>query len=163
MPQLDVSTYSSQIAWLVITFLVLFLIMWKVIVPRIAGALEARQRRMDENLARAAELQQEAETLLAAYEESLSEARSEAQKTISEAAQRASEEASQRHEELGEALSKRIADSEAAIDDARKEALAGIREAASEAAAAATERLIGEMPDANTVSGAVDAAVKARA
>jgi F-type H+-transporting ATPase subunit b len=71
MPQLDISTYAPQIIWLVITFVILFLVMWKVIVPRISDALEVRQRRIEYNLARAAELQKEAEAVLEAYDASL--------------------------------------------------------------------------------------------
>ena len=56
MPQLDVTTFSSQIFWLVVSFVALFLIMLRVRVPKISDALEARQKRIDDNLARAQEL-----------------------------------------------------------------------------------------------------------
>lgn len=163
MPQLDISTYVPQITWLVITFTILFLVMWKVIVPRIADALEARQRRIEDNLARAAELQKEAETVLEAYDASLANARAEAQKMIAEASAEAAEEAEVRNKELGEALSKRIAESESAIDKARQEALASLHDAAADVATSATERLIGEAPDRSAVSAAVQAAAKGRA
>ena len=45
MPQLEqIATYPSQVFWLVVTFVALFLIMWRVAVPRISDALEARQQ-----------------------------------------------------------------------------------------------------------------------
>ena len=46
MPQLDVNTYLPQVVWLVITFTALFLVMWRLAVPRIADVLEARQKRI---------------------------------------------------------------------------------------------------------------------
>ena len=55
MPQLDVSTFLPQVVWLVITFTALFLLMWRVAVPRIADVLEARQRRIEDNLDKAQE------------------------------------------------------------------------------------------------------------
>ena len=61
MPQLDFTTYVPQIIWLVISFTAMFLVMWKVCVPRIGGALEARQKKIEQNLERAAELKAEAE------------------------------------------------------------------------------------------------------
>jgi F-type H+-transporting ATPase subunit b len=55
MPQLDFSTYLPQVFWLVVTFIALFLIMWKIAVPRIANSLEARQKRIEDYLDRAAD------------------------------------------------------------------------------------------------------------
>jgi F-type H+-transporting ATPase subunit b len=82
---------------------------------------------------------------------------------IAEAGAQAAGEAEKRNVELGEALSKRIADAEAAIDKARQEALGSLNEAAADVAAAATDRLIGESPDRDTVSAAVLVAAKGRA
>ena len=75
MPQLDISTFSTQIVWLVITFSALFIIMWRVAVPRISDSLEQRQNRMDDSLNKAAEFKKEAEAAIEAYEKSLAEAR----------------------------------------------------------------------------------------
>lgn len=162
MPQLDVTTFSSQIFWLAVTFTALFLIMWRVSIPRISEVLEARQKRMDDNLARAEKLKKEAEAAMQAYETSLAEARSEAQSAIIEANARLAEEAQARETELGEALAKRIAESEADIAAAMDEAVASIRDAAAEVAASAAERLTGEAPGADAAGAAVDTAIKAR-
>ena len=43
MPQLDFSTYTSQVFWLIVTFSILFLLVWRVIAPKVTDALEARQ------------------------------------------------------------------------------------------------------------------------
>lgn len=163
MPQLDISTYAPQITWLVITFVLLFLVMWKVIVPRISGALEVRQRRIEDNLAQAAELQKEAEAVLEAYDAFLASARADANQMIAKASALAAEEAESRNAVLGKALSKRIADGEAAIDKARQEAMGSLNEAAADVAAVATERLIGEVPSRDEVSAAVLTAAKGRA
>lgn len=162
MPQLDVTTFSSQIFWLVVTFIALFLIMWRVSVPKISDALEARQKRMDDNLARAEELKKEAEAAMEAYEASLAEARSEAQGAVLEANAKLTEEAQAREAELGEALAKRIAESEANIATAMDDAIANIRDVAAEVAVSAAERLTGEAPSVDDAGAAVDTAIKAR-
>ena len=71
MPQLDFSTYLPQVFWLVVTFIALYLIMWKIAVPRIANSLEARQKRIEDYLDRAADAKKEAEETLAAYEQAI--------------------------------------------------------------------------------------------
>ena len=162
MPQLDVTTFSSQIFWLVVTFIALFLTMWRVSVPKISDALEARQKRIDDNLARAEELKKEATAALEAYEASLADARSEAQRAVLEANAKLAIEAQAREAELGEALTKRIAESEANISAAMDEAIANIRDVAAEVSLSAAERLTGEAPSADDASTAVDTAIKAR-
>ena len=51
MPQLDVSTFPPQLVWLLITFGALFLIVWKVALPRIVDVRDNRQRRIEDDLA----------------------------------------------------------------------------------------------------------------
>ena len=88
MPQLEqIATYPSQVFWLVVSFAALFVIMWRVAVPRISDALEARQRRIDDNLERAQEIRAEAEAAMEAYEKSLAQARADAQSRIAQANQ----------------------------------------------------------------------------
>ena len=134
MPQLDVTTFSSQIFWLVVTFIALFLVMWRVSVPKISDTLEIRQKRIDDNLVRAEALKKEAAVALEAYEASLTDARSEAQGTVLEANAKLAEEAQAREAELGEAMAKRIAESEANISAAMDEAISNIRDVAAEVA-----------------------------
>ena len=82
MPQLEVSTFVPQLVWLAITFVILYLLMSGIGLPRVGGAIEARRRRVDDDLARAAQLKSEAETVLAAYQQTLSNAREEAQAAV---------------------------------------------------------------------------------
>ena len=62
MPQLDSSTYVGQIFWLLLTFVPLYLILWKVALPRIASVLEQRQEKIEDDLVRAEKLKVEART-----------------------------------------------------------------------------------------------------
>ena len=66
MPQLDVSTFPPQLIWLAITFIVLYLLMSKLGLPQVHAIIEARRQRLDDDLARAAEIKAEAEAVVAA-------------------------------------------------------------------------------------------------
>ncbi|MEC7398311.1 MAG: F0F1 ATP synthase subunit B', partial [Pseudomonadota bacterium] len=79
MPQLDISTYPPQLVWLLITFVALYLVVWKVALPRIVDVRESRQRRIEDDLGKAETLRTEAETVLAALEKSHADAAAEAQ------------------------------------------------------------------------------------
>jgi len=160
MPQLDFSTYTPQIFWLVVTFIALFLIMWKIAVPRIANSLEARQKRIEDFLDRAADCKKEAEETLAAYEAAMTEARTQAQAMIAEAAKTISEAAEAREAELTEELNRKFADSEASIKEAIDGAMDNVRGIALDVAAAALGKLTGEAPNDKNLAKAVDQAMK---
>ncbi|MDE0993238.1 MAG: F0F1 ATP synthase subunit B' [Rhodospirillales bacterium] len=162
MPQLDISTFSTQIVWLVITFAALFIIMWRVAVPRISDALEQRQKRMDDNLNKAAEFKKEAEAAIEAYEKSLAEAREAAHSAIADANAKLLEETAAKDAELGTKLKAMLSESEASIAKATEDAMDNVRVVAEEVASAAAERLLGDAVDAGVVSAAVDTATKAR-
>jgi F-type H+-transporting ATPase subunit b len=160
MPQLDVNTFLPQVVWLVITFTALYLLMWRVAVPRIADMLEARQRRIEDNLDKAVESKKEAEKTLAAYEQTMNEARAGANTHITEAAAMMSDEAAEREAELAEDLSARIAAAEDEIAKAVDDAMDNIRAATIKVAAAALERLTGKAPAEKDVAKAIDRALK---
>ena len=75
MPQLDISTFPPQLFWLAVTFIVLYLLMSRLGLPRVTAIIEARRKRLDDDLSRAAEVRAEAEATVAAYQRTLAEAR----------------------------------------------------------------------------------------
>ena len=163
MPQLEqIATFPSQIFWLVVTFAALFLVMWRIAVPRIADVLESRQKRIDDNLDKADAAKKEAEAAIETYEASMADARSKAQSLVADTAAEIANHAAEEESKLAEQLQGKIAESEKAIEDARNKALGGVRDAAVEVALAATEKLLGEAPDRGTVEKAVDDAMKAQ-
>ncbi|MCB9989080.1 MAG: hypothetical protein H6868_07085 [Rhodospirillales bacterium] len=78
MPQFDVTTYPSQIFWLTVTFLILYVFFSSRILPDISGVLENRQEHINGDLKTAERLKKEAEEALLSYEGSLNAARTEA-------------------------------------------------------------------------------------
>lgn len=162
MPQFDFATFPSQIFWLVVSFAVLYFLLARTALPKIGSILEARQRKIDDDLERATELEQQAKEALAGYEAAMAGARDEAQSAIRQVAEEAAAEAETRHQELAAKLSADVAAAEARIDEAREDALANIQQVASEAARAATQRLIGIEVGEAPAGEAVAAALKER-
>jgi len=163
MPQLEqIATFPSQIFWLAVTFAVLFLVMWRVAVPRISDVLESRQKRIDDNLDKADASKKEAEAAIEAYEASMADAHAKAQSMVADTAAEIANNAAAEEAKLAEKLQAQIAESEKAIDEEKKKALASVRDTAIEVAFAATEKLLGEAPDRGSVEKAVDDAMKAQ-
>jgi F-type H+-transporting ATPase subunit b len=162
MPQLDPAGFLTQLFWLVVTFVILCLLMWRVALPKIADLLQERQERIDGDLQRAERLKDDAAKVLENYEQAIAEGREKAQAVLRAAAERDAAEAAERNASLAERLTGEAEAAERRINAARDEALANVRAVAAEVAQAATERLIGADVPASEAAGAVDAAVKER-
>ena len=157
MPQLEqIDTYAGQVFWLAVTFVLLYLLLWRSALPRIARVLTARQDRIDDDLRKAGALRDEAGRALRAYEEATAGARAEAQEILRAGAEASAGRAAERSAESSRRIAGETAASEARIEAATAEALAGVREMAGEIAEAAAARLLGEAPDRKAVEAAVD-------
>lgn len=156
MPQLDPTYFATQLFWLAVCFGVLYLLMWKVALPRIGEILTERQERIDDDLQKAEKLRNDAAEVLATYERIVAEGRDKAQAVVRDAADRLAKESAERHAALTETLKKRAEDAERRIDAARHEALANVRDVAAEAAQAAAAKLIGGDVDRAAAERAVE-------
>ncbi len=158
MPQLDPHVFVPQLVWLAISFVILYLLLARLALPRIGDAIEARQDRIAHDLDAAATLKTEAEAVLRAYERTMAEARSKAQSEIARAAEQCAQESAVRQAELDGRIATQLAEAEQGIAAARGAALASVDTLAAEIAHAATERLIGGTLDEAAVAAAVGAA-----
>jgi F-type H+-transporting ATPase subunit b len=163
MPQLDFSTFPTQLFWLAITFIVLYVLMKWLALPQVAAVLDARRNRLDQDLARAAELKSQAEAVSAAYQKALAEARAQAQATIRETTERLDAAAAERQRDLAKALAERTSTAERDIAAAKERALAEIISVAADVASSVTAKLIGLSPEAGEVAAAVGNIVAERA
>ncbi|MCW9032916.1 MAG: F0F1 ATP synthase subunit B' [Rhodospirillales bacterium] len=160
MPQLDFSTFPTQWIWLAITFVVLYILMSKVALPRVGQVLEERQNRIDDNLEMAGSLKAEAESAAAAYEKSLAEARAEAQTVIKQTADQINDEASKKSDELAAKLAADVKAAEAKITQAKDTAVAGLRDVAVGVAKEVAAKLTDGSVTDKAVNSAVDAAMQ---
>ena len=154
MPQLAAETFASQLIWLAITFVILYLIMARVVIPRIGGILEDREARIRGDLDKAEELKADADKAMAEYEARLASARASAQGIIGEMKAEMAAETEKRRLEIDVELSKRQAEAESRIAEQRDSALGSLDEVARQATSAVLERLTGSA-DADRVASAV--------
>ncbi len=156
MPQLEAGDFAPQLVWLVITFVFLYLVSWKLILPRIGDVLEAREERITDDLEQAETLKGEAQEAIETYEAALAEARTKAHAVAAETHAAIMAEAVKRNEVLRDELAAGSAEADKRIQVARQAAVAEIRTVARDAARAVTARLIGvEVPE-EAATAAVD-------
>jgi F-type H+-transporting ATPase subunit b len=153
-PPFDKQTFPSQLLWLTLAFVALYLLMARVALPRVGSILDARRQRISGDLAEANHLKGQSDAAIAAYEKSLADARGRAQALVGEARQRQAADAEASRKTLDASLNARFAEAERAIADRKSAAMVNVRGIATEAASAIVERLAGGAP-----AGAVEAAV----
>ena len=162
MPQLDPAGFVPQLFWLAVSFLVLYVLMKRLAVPRVGRAIEARRQQLDGDLGRAGALRAEAEAALAAYEQTLSTARAEAQATLRQTSGRMAAEAAERQRELAQSLAQQVAEAERRIAEGKDQALSEVRGIALEVGRAVVEKLTGSAPDPARMERAVEGALAGR-
>ena len=159
-PPFETSTFASQLVSLAIAFVALYLIVSKIALPRVGGVIEARQNKIDGDLAEAQKLKDQSDAALKAYESELAAARSRAQAIGNETREKLNAQAEAERKTLEEQLAAKLAEAEKTIASTRATAMSNVRGIASDAAGTIVQRLTGVAPDATAVNAAVDASLK---
>jgi F-type H+-transporting ATPase subunit b len=159
MPQLDFSTWGNQIFWLLVTLVVIYFVLSRIALPRIAAVLAERQGTITNDVAAAEDLKRQAVEAEEAYNKALANARTEAQAIIE--ANKAEMQA-----ELDAALAKadaeiaaKAAESEKAIAEIRASAVESVEAVAKDAAQEIVSALGGQA-DSAAVATAVSNRMK---
>jgi F-type H+-transporting ATPase subunit b len=162
MPQLDLATFPPQLIWLAITFIALYLVMRAVGLPRVGEVIAARRARIDGDLEKAAQIKNETEAVIAAYEKALAEARAQAQITLRETTEQLNALSVERQRKVIDELTKETTAAERRINEAKQQALGSLRDIAIAATREAAEKLTGVALDGGRAASAVDGAMRER-
>ncbi|MDF1792521.1 MAG: F0F1 ATP synthase subunit B' [Thalassobaculaceae bacterium] len=160
LPQLDATTYPTQIFWLIVSFILLYIVMSKVAIPRIADVLEERQERIEDDIETADRLRGEAETVKAEYEKAVADARSQAHDLVRKAMDEIADSHAKSEAEAAKKTAETTKAAEARIAEQRTQALESLKSVASEAAAEATAKLTGLKVSDAKIGKAVEAAMQ---
>jgi F-type H+-transporting ATPase subunit b len=159
-PPFQSQTFASQLVWLVIAFVLLYVLMAKWALPRVGGILESRQKRIDGDIAEAGALKAQSDEAVAAYEKALADARANAQAIANETRDKQAAAAEARRKTLEDELNAKLADAEKTITATKTAAMGNVRGIAEDATRAIVERLIGTAPGEKAVADAVADALK---
>lgn len=156
-PPFDQTTFPSQIFWLVITFAVLLVVIWRIVVPRIGGTLADRKSRLASELGKAEQDRRDAEHAWATYQNTLVEARQRARTVIEDNRARVVAEAEKAEAVADTEAQDAIAKAEARLAGLRAEAKQHIMRAAQDAAVDIVARLTGDIVGVDEAAAAVRA------
>jgi F-type H+-transporting ATPase subunit b len=159
-PPFQSEHFPSQLLWLAVSFVLLYVLMSKVALPRIGAILAERSRLIGDDLAAAERLKEQSDAAHAAYDKALADARARAQGIASSTREKQAGEAEAAQKQLEARLHERLAAAEQSIAATRTAAMANVRTIAADTASAIVERLIGKTPAAHEVAAALGDAPK---
>lgn len=159
LPQLDFSTFGNQIFWLLVTLVVIYFILSRVALPRIAAVLAERQGTITNDLAAAEDLKAKAVEAEEAYKKALADARAEAQKIVAETKAAIKADLDKANEKADQEIAARTADGEKALAEIRDGALDAVRDVAKDVTAELVS-VMGGKADGRSVTAAVNARMK---
>jgi F-type H+-transporting ATPase subunit b len=143
MPQMDATWFTNQLFWLAVSFMLLYVIVSRVIKPRVGGVLEERDRAITEAIAEAERARAAAAETRGDFEAAGSSARAQAGELLAQAQAETSREASEAVAKLAHDLARKSDQAEARIADALKKASAQVESAVADLSATMVAKLAG--------------------
>lgn len=141
MPQLEISTYLTQIFWVITTFIIFWMVMDHVIIPKISDTIEARKRKYDDYIIKAEEINKKALATLERYENTLAAAKSKASEQIKANEDALKKMIDEREEEINQQLKSKMAEHEKKLEEDKASTMAKIEDLSKIAAMAIVKEL----------------------
>jgi F-type H+-transporting ATPase subunit b len=156
MPQLNPEFWISQIFWLTLTFGILYLVLSKLILPKISANLETRKSQILENIEAAEKQREDSEMKLKEYEEIISKSKLEAKTIFNQAREKALKDINAKKEVLEGQIDEEISKAEEEIKTLRNAAPDKINKIAIETSSELIQKLIGAEVNNSSISAIVD-------
>ncbi len=156
MPQLDPEFWISQIFWLVVSFGAMFLILSKIILPKISGNLESRKSQILENIEAAEKQRTESENKLKEFEKFILNTNNEAKNYYNEARKKVIEDIDKKREILENEINEEIKSAEKEISDLRNNSKEKIHKIAIETSSDLVKQLIDAEINNSSISAIVE-------
>jgi F-type H+-transporting ATPase subunit b len=157
-PPFQKETFGSQLLWLAIFFVALYLIASKLALPRVGSIIADRRKRISSDLADAARMKDAADAAIASYEKALADARARAQAIAAQTRGEINAKAEARRKTVEASLHAKLTAAEQTIAATRNAAMANVQAIAQDVAVAIVTRLTGKAPSKTATAAAVKAA-----
>ncbi len=155
MPQLDPEFWFSQIFWLVITFGILYLVLSKIILPKISDNLETRKSQVLENLELAEQQRKESEAKLKEFESVILKSKIEAKTLFNESRKKLLDDINVKRQKLEEEIDREVKIVEAEIKELKKKSPEKINKIAIETSTDLINQLIGANVNNSSITAIV--------
>ena len=156
MPQLNPEFWASQIFWLILIFSSLYIIMWKIFLPKISDSIENRKSRVVGDLNETQKLKENAEKKLREYNKIIEDTKKEAKKIIEDNKKKLENDIKSKKQKFNEEIEKELMSVEKEIKSLKKSSISSINKIAAEVSSEVIKQLVGTSVNMSNVSAIVE-------
>ena len=156
MPQLNPEFWISQIFWLTLTFGILYIVLSKLILPKISANLELRKSQIQDNIEAAEKQRKDSEFKLKEYDDIISKSKLEAKNIFKDSREKITKDINDKKETLENQINEEIKKAEKEVEAVKKNAPEKINRIAIEASSDLVKKLIGAEINNSSISAMVD-------
>ena len=156
MPQLNPEFWFSQTFWLILVFTILYLIIWKRILPKITDNLENRKKTISTDLEEAQNLKKLAEERYKEYKKLINDAKNEAGKIISESKLKLDQDLNNKKMEIQKEIDREINEVEKEIKNFKKKSLESVSKISKEISSEVIKKILNTEVNESNLSAIVE-------
>jgi len=162
MPQLDPTSFPSQLFWLMVSFVALYVLLARFLLPTVQSVIAQRAQTIEGDVEKAESLKSDAARASEQYEESLEQARAKAQAMFLAAQAEISARSAKHQAELDATLEKKLAEADASIKGAKQAVAGKLAPVAGELASLIVELLVHKKPSPQDIGAVISDLAKER-
>jgi len=156
MPQLNPEFWASQIFWLILIFSSLYIIIWKIFLPKISDSIENRKSRVIGDLNETQKLKENAEKKLREYNKIIDDTKKEAKKIIEDSKKKLDKDIEIKKKIFNDEIEKELETAEKEIKDLKKNSISNIGGIAAETSTEIIRQIINTEVNMSNVSSIVN-------
>ena len=160
MPQLDPEFWAAQVFWLILIFSILYLIIWKIFLPKITYSIENRKSRLVNDLDEVQKLKENAEKKLNEYNIIIEKSKKEAKKIIEDSKKKLDQDIENKKQKFNDEIEKELLATEDEIKDLKKSSISNINHIATETTTEIIKQIINTQANKSSVSAIVSDVTK---
>ena len=162
MPQLNTEFWTAQIFWLILIFSSLYLILWKIFLPKITNSIENRKSKVIGDLNESQKFKENAEKKLKEYNEIINNTQNEAKKIIVESKKKLDKDIENKKQKFLNEIEKELLSVENEIQDLKKSSIQNVNKIAVEISSEIIKQVIGSEVNASNASAIIEDISKRR-
>ena len=156
MPQLNPEFWASQIFWLILIFSGLYIVIWKIFLPKVTDSIENRKSRIINDLNETQKLKENAEKKLREYNKIIEDTKKEAKKIIEDNKKKLENDIKSKKQKFNEEIEKELMSAEKEIKSLKKLSISSINKIAAEVSSEVIKQLVGTSVNMSNVSAIVE-------